>query len=164
MESDFEMGVREFLSRPPFNYRGLSKDGLRLFCAALTHDSFSNEALNEPLPRRVESYERLEFLGDSILEFVVCEAVYLETELTEGAMTDFKQDKVANRMLSERILSYGLGMDAVMRVGGGHQTKGGGKVIEENMRADSFEALLAAVYLCYGMDEVRRIVHEIVLK
>ena len=154
MESDFEMEVRQFLARDPFRYRKVPAEGLALFCQALTHDSYTNE-------RGGESYERLEFLGDAILEFVVCEKVYSDTDLREGAMTDFKQDRVANRRISERVLIYGLGIDQIMRVGGGHQGPEG-KVIEENMRADSFEALLAAIYLTYGMDEVRRIVHEVI--
>lgn len=162
MESDFEKSVREFLAREPFRLRGVSEDNLALFCAALTHDSYSNEAADMDPPRHVESYERLEFLGDSILEFLVCEHVYKDTDISEGPMTDYKQDKVANHMLSQRILEKGIGIDAVMRVGNGHM-KGYSKAIEENMRADCFEALIAAVYLSYGMDEARRVVTETVL-
>lgn len=153
VESEFEMEVRQFLARPPFGYRGVPADRLSLFCAALTHDSYTNECEGE-------SYERLEFLGDSILEFVVCEQVYTSTDLREGAMTDFKQDRVANRRISARVLACGMDIDGIMRVGGMHRGPSG-KTIEENMRADSFEALLAAIYLTYGMDEVRRVVGEV---
>ena len=157
MESEFEMSVRQFLARPPFLLRGVQPDHLALFCDALTHDSYSNE-------KGCGSYERLEFLGDAVLEFLVCENVYLATDLEEGAMTDYKQDKVANHMLSARILSYGLDIDGMMRVGGGHKGPDGRAVVEENMRADSFEALLAALYLSRGMDEVRRVVAEVILR
>ena len=75
--------------------------------------------------------------------------MYSDTDLREGAMTDYKQDRVANRRISDRVLAYGLGIDGMMRVGGGHHGPDG-NVIEENMRADSFEALLAAIYLTYG--------------
>lgn len=156
MESEFEMSVRQFLARPPFLLRNLSPEHLALFCDALTHDSYSNE-------KGCGSYERLEFLGDAVLEFLVCENVYLATDLKEGAMTDYKQDKVANHMLSARILSYGLDIDGIMRVGGGHRGPDGRAIVEENMRADSFEALMAAVYLSRGMDEVRRIVTDVIL-
>lgn len=156
METEFEMQVRQFLARPPFGYRGIPAERLSLFCAALTHDSYTNE-------RGGESYERLEFLGDAILEFVACESVYRDTDLMEGAMTDYKQDKVANHMVSNRVLAFGPDIDGIMRVGGGHRGPGG-NIIEENMRADSFEALLAAVYLTYGMDEARRIASETVLR
>ena len=95
---------------------------------------------------------------------MVCEAVYRDTDLAEGGMTDFKQDKVANRMISERVRARWPEMDAMMRVGGGHRDPvTGAPTIEDNMRADSFEAVLAAVYLTYGMDEVRRIVGEVIL-
>ncbi len=156
MESDFEMGVRQFLARPPFGYRNVPPESLSLFCTALTHDSYTNEHGGTP-------YERLEFLGDAILEFIVCEEVFLNTDLAEGAMTDFKQDKVANHRISERVIAHGIGIDAIMRVGGGHLDDRGAPVIEENMRSDSFEAILAAVYLSYGMDEARRIVGEVIL-
>ncbi len=163
MESDFEKSVREFLARPPFSLRGVTKEHLGLFCEAFTHDSFSNEALNMNPPRNIESYERLEFLGDSILEFLVCEHIYSTTDLREGSMTDYKQDKVCNHMLSERILAKGIDLDSLIRVGGGHIGPGGSKRIEENMRADCFEALLAATYLSFGMDKARLIVDELLL-
>lgn len=156
MESEYEMQVRQFLARPPFGYRNVPAGGLSLFCAALTHDSYTNE-------RGGESYERLEFLGDAILEFIVCEHVYSNTDLMEGAMTDYKQDKVSNRMVSERVLAFGPDIDGNMRVGGGHRGPDG-NIVEENMRADSFEAILAAVYLTYGMDEARRLASETVLR
>lgn len=162
MESDFEMTVREFLARPPFGLRNIKGDELALFCAALTHDSYSNEAADMDPPRKVESYERLEFLGDAVLEFLVCEHVYKDTDLTEGPMTDFKQDKVANHMISERILEKGIDIDGTMRVGNGHKGPQG-KSVAENMRADCFEAIVAAVYLSYGLEEARRIVRETML-
>jgi ribonuclease-3 len=162
MESDFEKGVREFLARQPFGYRSIPQEHLALFCTALTHDSFSNEALDMDPPRNIPSYERLEFLGDAVLEFLVCEHVYRDTDISEGPMTDYKQDKVANSRLSQRILDKGIGIDGIMRVGHGHM-KGQSKSIEDNMRADCFEALIAAVYLSYGLDEARRIVSEVVL-
>ncbi len=162
MESDFEMSVREFLAKPPFGFRSIPKEFLALFCTALTHDSFTNEALNMDPPRNVPSYERLEFLGDAVLEFLVCEHVYKDTELTEGPMTDYKQDKVANNMISQRLLERGVDIDGHMRVGNGHLV-GGNRSIEPNMRADCFEALVAATYLSFGMDEARRLVREALL-
>lgn len=162
MESEFEKSVRELLAREPFGIRGIPRESMPLFCAALTHDSYSNEARDMDPPRLVESYERLEFLGDAILEFVVCERVYRYTDLSEGAMTDYKQDKVCNHMISERLLASGADLDSVMRVGGGHRDSRSNR-IEENMRSDSFEAILAAVYLTFGMDCARGIVDRVIL-
>ncbi len=154
--------VREFIARAPFRRTSLKDRDLDLYCAALTHDSYCCEAENIPGCDVPESYERLEFLGDSVLEFIACEYVYLNTELKEGRMTDFKQEIVRNKNISDRVISYGLDIDSAMLVGHGHRDKHK-NVIEENMRADSFEALLGALYLLCGMDEVRRIVHEVLI-
>ena len=162
MESDFEKSVREFLAREPFCLRNVSEENLALFCTALTHDSYSNEARDMDPPRIVDSYERLEFLGDAVLEFLVCEHIFMDTDINEGPMTDYKQEKVANHMLSQRILDKGVDIDGMMRVGNGH-LRGNKKSIEENMRADCFEALVAATYLSYGMEGARSLVRKVVL-
>lgn len=154
--------VREFMARAPFHRTSLSEDELSLYCSALTHDSYCSEALNLSEPKVLQSYERLEFLGDAVLEFIACEHVYRCTDLKEGDMTDFKQDIVANRRISERALSYGLDIDSAMLVGHGHRD-GRRNIVEENMRADSFEALIGATYILCGMDEARRIVAEVLI-
>jgi dsRNA-specific ribonuclease len=80
-------------------------------------------------------------------------------------MTDYKQSVVANRSISDRILESGLGLDDMILVGHGHRAPHtGANRIEEGMRADVFEALIAAVYLLKGMDETRRIVREVLLE
>jgi len=155
-ESKFEMTVRQFLACSPFGYRRVSENDLKLFCSALTHDSYTNEARDRPVPEDAPSYERLEFLGDAILEMIVCEYVYSGTDLSEGPMTDFKQEYVDNERLSERILAYGLDIDGAMRVGK-VQIKDGKKDVQDKMRADAFEALIAATYLSKGLDEARRV-------
>jgi len=79
-------------------------------------------------------------------------------------MTIMKQDIVANRKMSSKILEKGLDLDAVLLVGNGHIDKGTKtNVLEENMRADAFEALIGVMYLAYGMDEAKRIVFETLL-
>ncbi len=156
MESQFEMSVRAMLAREPFRYRGVSEEDLRLYCRALTHDSAGDG-------KPVESYERLEFLGDAVLELIACEEAYRSDAPDEGAMTDIKQDWVANERISERVLAHGLDIDGVMRVGGGHVDRDGRHVLSDNMRADCFEALLAVVYLTRGLEEARRIAREVVL-
>ena len=143
--------------------RGIPREKLDVFCTALTHDSYSNEQKDANPPRILESYERLEFLGDAVLEFIVCEEIYGKSELREGRMTDFKIDKVDNENLSRRALAYGMDIDSHMRVGGGHKGDRKSNVIEANMRADAFEALVAACYLAYGMDLARTVVSKVVL-
>lgn len=150
--------TRELLAKPPFSYRNIPDGDLELFASALVHDSYSNEVGD------LQNNERLEFLGDAVLEFVACERIYRGTDLTEGRMTDLKQNIVRNHNISEAVLAYGLGLDDVMLVGGGHTdplTKR--PIVNENMRADAFEALLAAIYLTYGMDDVRKVVQDVLV-
>ncbi|MDN5357476.1 MAG: ribonuclease [Candidatus Methanomethylophilaceae archaeon] len=150
--------IRELLAKPPFGYRNIPDNDLELFASALVHDSYSNEAGN------LRNNERLEFLGDAVLEFVACEHIYRNTDLTEGGMTGLKQEIVRNRNISEAVTAYGIELDEILLVGGGHinpMTKR--PMVNENMRADAFEALLAAIYLTYGMEDVRKIVQEVLV-
>lgn len=157
MDGAHRRRVREFLAREPFLKRNIGDEEMDMFCRALTHDSYVNESGGG-------SYERLEFLGDAVIELIACEHIYRSTDADEGNMTVMKQDVVANRKMSSRILRYGMDMDSVVLVGHGHVdriTKA--PILEDNMRADSFEALMGAFYLVYGMEECRRIVHAVLL-
>ena len=150
--------MREFLARPPFNYRNISNEDLDIFSTALIHDSYSNEVHD------VSNYERLEFLGDAVLEFLACEHIFKNTDLNEGKMTDAKQDIVSNHSISEAVIASGLGLDQLMLVGGGHVdpvTKR--PIINETMRSDAFEALLAAIYLVKGIKDAYKIVQHVLI-
>ena len=95
---------------------------------------------------------------------IVCEHIYKKTDDPEGNMTTMKQDIVANKKMSSRILEKGLDIDGIMLVGHGHMNKNTkSNVLEENMRADAFEALIGAFYLTYGLEETRRVLSEILL-
>ena len=146
------------MAKSPFSKRNLSDDEVRLFCSALTHDSYTDEATKLQPPRVVESYERLEFLGDAVVELLACEHVYRDTDLMEGKMTDYKQSIVSNEEISSKVQRYGLEIDSAMLVGHGHRNPEG---ISEKMRADAFEALVGAIYVLYGLEEARRIVKEV---
>ena len=156
-----ERNVRGFMAKRPFSRTGLSDSEAELFCTALTHDSYSDEATKLTPPRNVESYERLEFLGDAVVELLACEHVFNDTDLREGRMTDYKQSIVGNDGISEKVLAYGLDIDLVMLVGHGHRAPGG---ITAKMRADAFEALIGAIYTLYGLDEARKIVEEVLFR
>lgn len=159
--SRHERNVRGFMAKRPFSRTGLSDKEIGLFCAALTHDSYTDEATKLNPPRDVESYERLEFLGDAVVELLACEHVFNDTDLREGKMTDYKQEIVGNDKISDKVIAYGLDIDSVLLVGHGHRVSGG---ISVKMRADAFEALIGAVYTLYGLDEARRIVKEVLFR
>ena len=153
-----ERTVREFMARRPFSRRNLSDDEVKLFCSALTHDSYTDEATKLQPPRIAESYERLEFLGDAVVELLACEHVYRDTDLKEGRMTDYKQSIVSNEEISLKVQRYGLDIDSAMLVGHGHRVPNG---ISEKMRADAFEAIIGAIYILYGLEDARKVVEEV---
>lgn len=158
MESAHRRKVREFMAKPPFLKRNLSNDQLEMFCAALTHDSYSNESGTDV------SYERLEFLGDAVIELIVCEHIFRNANDSEGNMTQMKQEIVANRKMSSKLLERRIDIDSVLLVGNGHVEKVTGKnVLEDNMRSDSFEAVIGAFYLIYGLNETADVVRQALL-
>ncbi|MFP5320470.1 MAG: ribonuclease III [Acidimicrobiia bacterium] len=105
-----------------------------------------------------QSNERLEFLGDSVLGFVVADHVYrAEAGLDEGALTDVRKAVVNSVCLAEVALELGLGDH--LRLGKGEEQSGGRE--KPSILADAMEAVLGAVYLDGGLDEVRRLVVEL---
>ena len=156
-----EKGVREFLAREPFCLHP-DREQIRIFQTAFAHDSFTEEH-NKKTVNPMESYERLEFLGDAVLEYLVCDEAYRLPQLgSEGAMTnDFKQKAVSNARIAEYAKGSGLDLDAHMRLGNSFYAENG-DTVNDDMRADVFEALIAAVYLTYGMECARSIVRKVI--
>ncbi len=130
---------------------GYSFQNRELLLTAVTHSSYANE-------RRlgtVQSYERLEFLGDSILGLAAAEYLYAyKPHLPEGSMTRLRAELVCEASLHKAALSLGLG--EYMRLGRGEEHTGGRT--RPSILADMVEAIIAALYLDSGMDEARRFV------
>jgi len=123
---------------------------------ALTHSSYANEKHN----CSCMSYERQEFLGDSVLGLVTAEFLYAhEPMLPEGRMTRLRAELVCEASLHKTALSLGLG--EYMRLGKGEANTGGRE--RPSILADMVEAIIAAIYLDSGMEEARRFVLEKVL-
>ncbi|MDR0856301.1 MAG: ribonuclease III [Clostridiales bacterium] len=109
---------------------------------ALTHSSYANEAGEE-------SYERLEFFGDSILSFVVTEHIFSERHGDEGDLSRLRQ-----RVVSEPPLA-----DAAVRLGLADALRVAKNVaVAKSMLADAFEAVTAAIFCDGGLDAARRFV------
>lgn len=118
---------------------------------ALTHKSFSHENPNSA----PECNERLEFLGDSILGFVIVEHLFLtKNRFTEAAMSKTKSYLVQESVLSEIAGSLLLGR--YLRLGKGEEATGGRT--KRSLLADAIEALFGAVYLDGGYRKVRRLI------
>ncbi len=125
----------------------------KLLRTALTHSSFANERGADS-----ESYERLEFLGDSILGYVTAEFLYRhDPKLPEGQMTRLRAELVCEQSLHQIALRLNLG--ACMRLGKGEERSGGRE--RASILADMVESILAAMYLDSGsIDEPRRFITE----
>ena len=120
---------------------------------ALTHRSYAYENGNIP------NNERLEFLGDSVLGFVVTAHIHdLLTELPEGELTKVKNAVVSATALSQVATSIGLG--EFLRLGKGEDQTGGRE--KPNLLADAFEAILGAAYVSKGLDAAEGIIRKLV--
>jgi len=120
---------------------------------ALTHSSFSYE-------NGGESNERLEFLGDSILGFLVAQEVFeRNAELDEGDLTRLKNSLVSADSLATAASRLDLGK--YLRLGKGEEGSGGRTRL--NILADAMEAVIAATFLSSGIDEVKKLVQEQIL-
>ena len=133
-----------------FNQKELLKE-------ALTHSSYANE-LRAKSKRTVQCNERLEFLGDAVLEAIVSEYLFLTyPDLPEGELTQRRKAVVQSSALA----SYARGIDlgAYLLLGNGEEKLGGRD--RQSTLENAFEALLAAMYLDAGVEgnaEVKRFV------
>ena len=119
---------------------------------ALTHRS----ALNERISQANESNERLEFLGDAVLEIATTEFLYHNfPEEPEGTLTAYRSALVKTTTLAEAAGELGLGDRLYMSKG--EEATGGRS--NPSLLADTFEAVIGALYLDQGFDEVKDFLH-----
>ena len=120
---------------------------------AMTHRSYSYEHGNIP------NNERLEFLGDSVLGFVVTSHIYETlTNLPEGEMTKVKNAVVSARALA--VVAAELSLGEYLLLGKGELATDGRN--KPNLLADAFEAILGAAYMSNGFDAARALVEKFV--
>jgi ribonuclease-3 len=123
---------------------------------ALTHSSLANETLAQPgaAPGPGDN-ERLEFLGDSILGFLVAEALMQRhSEWREGELSRFKAHIVSSAHLLGVARRLNLGQ--YLQLGRSEEMSGGR--YKKTLLADAVEAILAAIYLDSGIDSARKFV------
>ncbi|MBX3082832.1 MAG: ribonuclease III [Anaerolineae bacterium] len=130
---------------------GVRFNDLGLLQRALTHRSY----LNEHPDLRLEDNERLEFLGDAVLDFIVAEFLYERFPgLREGHLTRLRAGLVRNDTLA--ILAQKIGIGEMLLLGKGEED-GGGRARSSNL-GSAFEAFAGALYLDQGLDVVRTFV------
>ncbi len=130
---------------------GLTFRNRQLLEHALVHRSSVNEQGWSP----TDSYERMEYLGDAVLELVVSEDLYRRfPDLSEGALTKIRSGLVCRESLAQVARRLGLGEALVL--GKGEEATGGR--LRDSTLAAVFEAMVAAVYLDQDYAEARRLV------
>ena len=127
-------------------------NNIKLYERALTHTSYANE-------NNVESYERLEYLGDAVLELIISEYMYKNTEYEEGKMTKYRSHYVCENANYE--YSTRLKLNDYLRLGHGEEERGG--KYRKAIVADIFESLIGALYLDLGFDVVKEFIYKHVI-
>ena len=123
---------------------------------ALTHSSFANEHKN----KGIADNERLEFLGDAVLELVSSEFLYGQySDMPEGKMTRLRASLVCEPTLA--MCARQIGLPACIRLGHGEELGGGRE--RDSIVSDAFEALIGAVYLDGGLADAKEFIHRFVL-
>lgn len=136
---------------------GYSFQNKTLLEHALTHSSYANENRRTSL----SSNERLEFLGDSILGFVVAEFLFQTFhQWPEGELTRMRADLVCERSLAKA--ARGLELGRFLKLGHGEEQNGGRE--RESILADAVEAILAAAYLDGGFSAPAGIIRRLLLR
>ncbi|MGB8984383.1 MAG: ribonuclease III [Anaerolineales bacterium] len=145
---------RDFESASDLSRRlRLPFSNLSLLTRALTHRSYVNEN-----PDSLEDNERLEFLGDAVLDFVVGAWVYNRfPEMPEGELTKMRSAIVRNDQLAAFARHLNLG--GALRLGHGEYSSGGRQ--RDGLLGSLFEAIIGALYLDAGLEAVEAFVHPL---
>lgn len=135
---EFQRKFGEVASRLNISIRSID-----LYYEAFSHPSFANE-------NGVKHYERLEFLGDAILGFLVAELLYKTNTVSEGEMTKLRANFVCTQANAQYCVE--LGLDSCLMLG-----KGAKEHNEDSpaVLADLFESFLGALYLDHNLHTVR---------
>jgi ribonuclease-3 len=128
---------------------GIKITNEELLNTALTHTSYSNE-------HKVDNYERLEFLGDAVLELVTSEYFFLNTKYSEGDMSKIR----ASYVCEEALFHYAkdISLERFIRVGHGQE-----KNINATIIADVLESVIAVIYLENGLDKAKKFILDLIL-
>ncbi len=135
---------------------GYSFQDKRLLRQALTHSSFANEQKIN----KYDDYERLEFLGDAVLELVSSEFLFRENEnMTEGQLTRMRASMVCEQALAYCAKEFGL--EDYILLGKGEEMTGGRT--KDSIISDVMEAIIGALYVDNGMEVAKAYIHRFIL-
>lgn len=136
-----------------FNRLNIKPKNLELYTTAFSHSSYVNE-------NHIKSdYERLEFLGDAVLELVASDYLYKTKTINEGEMTKLRASYVCENACYE--YSKDLNLSKYIKVGHGEEIDGGR--YKKVILADIFEALMGAIYLDLGFSTAKKVIDSIII-
>lgn len=127
----------------------IKPNNIKLYETAFSHTSYSNE-------HKVKSYERLEFLGDAVLELLMSNYLYKSNKYNEGEMTKIRAHYVCETANYE--YSMKLGLNKYLKLGKGEEENGGRN--RKTIVSDIFESFLGALYLDQGFSKVQTFFEE----
>lgn len=131
---------------------GFEYQEIQLLITALTHRSYVNEHKKSVS----EHNERLEFLGDAVLELVVTEYLYANFNEPEGILTSWRAALVRTESIGEAGIN--LGYEPLVRMSRGE--KQGSERARQQILANAFEALIGSIYLERGYDDAAAFIHK----
>lgn len=135
---------------------GCTFNNKELLTQALTHSSYANE---QRLSKNMNN-ERLEFLGDAVLEVVSSEVLYLKyPDMQEGKLSKKRASLVCEQALAASAKDIGLG--EYLLLGRGEELGGGRE--KASITSDAVEALIGAIYLDQGMDVATKFINQFIL-
>ena len=128
---------------------GIEIKNKELLLQALTHSSYSNE-------HNVKNYERLEFLGDAVLQILMSDYLYNNMDLSEGDMSKTRASYVCESACCKyaELLEY----KPYIRVGHGQLNN-----INDTIVADIFESIMGCIYLDQGLEVARSLFEQVVI-
>lgn len=132
-----------------FNKLKINPTNLNLYYQAFTHSSYSNENPSYP------NYERLEFLGDAVLEIIISDYLYKERHLEEGTMTKMRANYVCEKACATYARDLGFEKDIKL---------GNNEEVNDTIIADVFEAFIGALYLDKGFEYTSKLIIGIIIK
>lgn len=144
-----KQNIINFLTHQKIPYKNIE-----IYITAFTHTSFTNESGND----NDLSNQRLEFLGDSVIGFVVADHIYnIKPAKDEGEMTILKSQLVKKEYLSN--VSRGLELHELVRLGQGEKRY----AMSNSMYEDIFEAFVGAIYLDLGINYAKKALKKYIL-
>lgn len=144
--------IKEFQEKIGYQFQ---QEGL--LRQALTHSSYANEHRM----KKLSDNERLEFLGDAVLEIVTSDFLYHEhSDVPEGELTRVRASIVCEQTLA--FCTRALNLGDYLFLGKGEDQTGGRK--RKSILSDAFEAIIGAIYLDGGFASAKEFIHKFILK